>query len=358
MKRILFIAAVLVACATTSFAAPKFRDEPSSWSLQLGPSSYLVFKFPQRVFLCPFNELSGAVATRWGGKGMHWMEIPHPMSRGTNCHYWVETIEMDGKLADQAKKFLDDSRMTTTYNEVSWKPLKVEKTTFAGKVAYSAPYKTKLLNTLAKTAFEVSGRFWMFDADKTRVVVQADAFRENYDCIPTILKAVSVAKTPSFADFKIVQTTNMSYRYLSMPFPVSPANMTYTPDGSLCTWIVGNEGSETGAIKVRQTLLGGGTMDSWKDSLMTSLKARNIENPEKMVVNTKIADRDAFYIDFPTVTDDEKKREAWVRDYCFTESGYLIEIYAISYSAKKEDAAAVWSLLEKPINGMIIWVAQ
>lgn len=360
MKRISAIATILLALASTATAAPpKFKDDPSSWSLQVGPTSYLVFKFPQRVFLCPFNELSGSVATRWTGKGMHWMEIAHPTARGTNCHYWAEIIEPDGKLVDHAQKFFDESRMTTTYNEVTWKPSKLTKTTVVGKTAYTATYKTKLLSTLAKTAFEPSGTFWMFDIDKTRVVVQADSFRENYDPTPSLLKAMSLEKKPQTNDFKIAQTTATSYRYLSMPQPAAPAVMTQMPDGSLCTWTITTPaGEEIGAIKIKQTFLGDTSFAEWQKALLANLRGRGVEQPESLVVKRKVGEREAFSIQFPTKTDDEKRREAVVRNFCFTDGTYAMEIYAISYDADPKKGVPIFATIDRSIDGLLVWTAD
>jgi hypothetical protein len=360
MKRsTIFVALLLMASA--AIAAPKkFKDDPSLWSLQVGPTTHLVFRFPQRVFLCPFNELSGAVATRWTGRGMHWMEIAHPTARGTNAHYWVEIIEPDGKLAEHAQQFFGENGMTTTYNEVTWKPNKLTKTTIVGKTAYSATYKTKLRSTLAQVAFEVTGTFWMFDIDKSRVILQADAFREGNDPVPTLMKALSIDKKPAFNDFKIVQTTATQYRYFSMPMPQAPASMTQMPDGSLCTWaVIGAKGEEIGAIKMRQYFLGSNNLTAWREAtLFSSLRGRNIEQPEGLVVPRKIGGREAFAIEFPTKTDDEANRDAVVRSLCFTDGTYAIELYAISYDPNPEKGTPIFNILERSAEGVIVWMAN
>lgn len=358
------LTALLLAALITpaSAAPPKYKDDPSTWSLRVADDLYLVFKFPQRVFLCPFNELSGNVATRWSGRGLHWQLIAHPTSRGTNAHLWAETIEPVGKLVDHARAFLADSKMTTPYNEVTWKPEKVDKFSLSvgGKavVAYTATYKTKLLSTLAQTSFEPSGTFWMLDIGASRVVLQVDSFRENFDAADLMKKALSTSKTPVFTDLKILQTTTTAYRFLSMPW-LSPAALNEFPEGALVSWtFTAPDGTELASIRLRQTLLGGTDLADWQKWALSGLKTRNIENAETLLVPFKLGDRQAFKIDFQTKTDDAKKRDCWIHQVFFLDGTYMFDIYAASYDADKSRAAPFWAILDKALGGLLVWNAQ
>ena len=359
MKTKIIIAAILLTASLVEAAPPKPRDDPSTWSIPIASESYLTFSWPSKVFLYPFLDVAGNQSARWGGSAIRWVQVASPLQRGTEANYFCEILPIDGKLVDWLKPWYQDfEKKPTSSNQVMWKPPALTKTKLklGGRSieAYTAQYSSKPLNTLVKNIdLRFTGQVWVFDIDKSRVILQADAYKESFNPASTLLSALSWSKKDNTNNsFKMCHVDQTAYRFHVCNVPPQCIIDWKVESDYMALWHVKLQAIETAQIKLREMYVAQASLEDYvNDRIKAVMATRGLPVD---IFKIDIAGKKAYVAKGDVPLDDGSIRH--VHLVCFKVDAFVVwwEMTASDTQFKAINEA----ILMKMVDSMAVWSVE